>query len=788
MRRQVLALIGAAALGASLLGTLPASAALQPRVAPLAPVNVTASAGSTPGSINVDWDENSADNSLITGYNVEYHPLSGAQEWKKAGSTDAGTTELVVQSLTIGTSYVFRVQATGPEDDGPWVESNPAFPLPNTPAPPTNVTATPGDRFVNVSWDSPTPAPDGFIVQWREDAPGTNWRPSTPSPVDGSVTSLAVRDVEVGKKYFFRVSSTNGGTAVSQPTATTTAVGPGATPNPPQGVIATGGDRQVVLTWTAPSPAPARYQIQYKVSGSATWLATDTTTTLTYTASNLTNGTTYVFQVRSMRDDLLSNPVEVSATPSGTWTTPPNPVNVNAYPGNTVVYMSWTMPAGAQYTDFDVQYSTNNSSWFPTNGIRTGSSNLTYVLSGLTNGVPYYLRVRAVNGPQVGAGWTALAGTVTPAGAPGAPTNVVGTPGNGQVLVSWIAPAVSGVPVNGYLVQSSTNGGATWTSAATLNTPTTTVLIGGLSNGASYTFRVAATSSVGTGAWSIPSSPVTPPGGPGAPTNVFGAAGNGQVAVGWTAPAGAQPSPITGYRVTASPGGQTCFTSASPPAVPATTCNVTGLTNGQPYTFTVVTISAIGVSVPSAPSTPVTPVGGPNPPTGVTAVAGDRSATVSWTPPASPTGGPVTSYRATSSPDGRACTVNAPATTCTVTGLTNGQAYTFTVVAISSVGTSVSSAPSSPVTPFTTQVTIRITDSSRNGGKVVIRGTTQGLDPGDTLDVLTRVTAKGQFQPTGEVTVRSDGTFRWTGSSPRKTWIRVTDGDVVSNTVIVPAR
>ena len=187
---------------------------------------------------------------------------------------------------------------------------------------------------------------------------------------------------------------------------------------------------------------------------------------------------------------------------------------------------------------------------------------------------------------------------------------------------------------------------------------------------------------------------------------------------------------------------------------------------------------------PAESKGPVEIVGCP----GVTAVAGDRSATVTWTPPASSTGGPITSYRATSSPDGRSCTVNAPATSCTVTGLTNGQAYTFTVVAISATGTSASSAASAPVTPFTTQVTIKITDSSRNGGKIVIRGTTAGLDPGDTLQVLTRVTAKGQFQPTGEVTVRSDGTFRWTGSSPRKTWIRVTDGDVVSNTVIVPAR
>ena len=121
-------------------------------------------------------------------------------------------------------------------------------------------------------------------------------------------------------------------------------------------------------------------------------------------------------------------------------------------------------------------------------------------------------------------------------------------------------------------------------------------------------------------------------------------------------------------------------------------------------------------------------------------------------------------------------------------GLTNGKAYTFTVVAISAIGTSASSAASSPVTPFTNQATITITSSSRNGNRVVIKGATQGLQPGDTLDVLTRTSAKGQFQPAGEVTVLANGTFRWSGASAKKTWIRVTNGDVTSNTVIVPAR
>jgi uncharacterized delta-60 repeat protein len=84
----------------------------------------------------------------------------------------------------------------------------------------------------------------------------------------------------------------------------------------------------------------------------------------------------------------------------------------------------------------------------------------------------------------------------------------------------------------------------------------------------------------------------------------------------------------------------------------------------------------------------------PAAPTGVSATAGDGQATVSW--------GATTfadSYTVTSSPDGRTCTAAAPATSCTVTGLSNGQGYTFTVRAANSAGTGPSSSATGAVTP-----------------------------------------------------------------------------------------
>src|SRR5581483_4942372 len=81
--------------------------------------------------------------------------------------------------------------------------------------------------------------------------------------------------------------------------------------------------------------------------------------------------------------------------------------------------------------------------------------------------------------------------------------------------------------------------------------------------------------------------------------------------------------------------------------------------------------------------------------------AGDQQATVSCTAPATNGGAAITSYTATASPGG----AHASATTCpiTVTGLTDGTTYTFTVTATSSLGTSSPSSPSNSVKPVDTQ-------------------------------------------------------------------------------------
>ncbi len=87
----------------------------------------------------------------------------------------------------------------------------------------------------------------------------------------------------------------------------------------------------------------------------------------------------------------------------------------------------------------------------------------------------------------------------------------------------------------------------------------------------------------------------------GIPTAATATAGDSSADVSWTAPAAHSGPAITGYLVTASPGGATCTTAG------ARTCTVTGLTNGTAYTFTVQATNVQGSGASSAPSAPVTP-------------------------------------------------------------------------------------------------------------------------------------------------------------------------------------
>ncbi|MGY1604185.1 fibronectin type III domain-containing protein [Geodermatophilus sp. SYSU D00815] len=104
-----------------------------------------------------------------------------------------------------------------------------------------------------------------------------------------------------------------------------------------------------------------------------------------------------------------------------------------------------------------------------------------------------------------GAGSPSGGGTTTPdpAALPGAPTGVQATPGDGQVSVTWTAPASTGSsPLIRYLVTAVDPAGTVF--RATANPDTLQATVTDLLNGTRYTVRVRAVNSAGTGPSSAP--------------------------------------------------------------------------------------------------------------------------------------------------------------------------------------------------------------------------------------------------------------------------------------------
>jgi len=112
----------------------------------------------------------------------------------------------------------------------------------------------------------------------------------------------------------------------------------------------------------------------------------------------------------------------------------------------------------------------------------------------------------------------------------------------------------------------------------------------------------------------------------------------------------------------------------------------------------VVATNRVGQSAASSPSSGVVPVNVPNAPTALRGVSGNASVTVSWAPALS-NGSAVSGYIVESSPASAGCVAGGNATTCLVSGLANGVAYTFTVRATNAVGDSAPGGAAGAIVP-----------------------------------------------------------------------------------------
>lgn len=499
------------------------------------------------------------------------------------------------------------------------------------------------------------------------------------------------------------------------------------TPDRPTSISAAISDGAAAVSWSSPSAAGASSVASYTVTsypGARTCIAT--APNLSCSVTGLTNGTSYTFGVTATNasgtgwSGWSNTRVTPLAPPTGAITGTPT-----ATAGDASAAVSWTNTATSGVTGYLV---TANP------GGRTCTTALmTCTVTGLTNGTPHTFTVKKTNSAGASSTSSTASVAVTPLGAPDAPgAPTVSEVSNSQATLSWVAP------VN--------NGGSSVTEYTVTSTPgslscTVTVLtctLSGLTNGQAYTFAVKAKNSSNYGVNSASSSAATPRTTPGTPTSVTGASvGDSHVVVQWAAPTSNGGADITEYQVRAYDGADISRGVCTVNLPAALSCDVTGLTNGVPYTFGVIAYNSAGYGTRSTVSVSYTPLSKPGAPTAVQVLAGDESVLVTWMPPTNTGGAELTSYTATSTPGGHTCTATAPSTICFVPGLTNGQAYTFTVTARSAafatVGESNASIASDSVTPLTTPGAPTFTSLTPGNGYLAASFSPPTSDGGSTI-------------------------------------------------------
>ena len=506
-------------------------------------------------------------------------------------------------------------------------------------------------------------------------------------------------------------------------------------PGAPTSVSATAGNAQATVSWSPPSSNGGSPITSYNIyvynitlGGSPTEIMGVTSPT---TITGLINGDEYDFQVSAVNtigegsQSAPSNMVIPSSVPDA-------PTNVTAVAGNAQATVSWIAPnnEGSSITGYTI-YIYNITTSTAAGSVSASSSPAT--INGFINGNQYDFTVSATNadgeGPQ-----SLPSNIVTPSTTPGAPTGVSAVATNNQITVSWVPPTSNGgsalTSYNLYVYNVTT---ASFVEEITgLSPSSTSTIVTGLIDGDSYDFTVSAVNADGEGPQSSPSSPVVATSTPNVPTGVTATAGNGQATVSWTAPFNGG-SIITSYNIYVYSGVNLI---EEVMGVTSTSAIIIGLINGTSYYFAVSAVNIDGEGAQSADSNTVTPSTIPGAPTNVTANAGNTTASISWTVPASNGGSMITSYNlyvynlTTSSATEITGITSNP---YTITGLIDGDSYDFQVSAVNANGEGPLSVTSNSTTPSTTpnaptgvtatagnaQATVSWTAPTNNGGSPI---------------------------------------------------------------------
>ena len=389
------------------------------------PVTPTLTAESGAEHVMLSWTVTPTAAQPVISYEYRYAITANidAATWSATARTS-----VTVSSLTNGTEYTFQVRAVNGAGEGAF-DSEVATPL-GAPSAPTNLRATtPEHEQVVLTWGAPSDLGGAPITGYEYRVDDTDWR----GALGDTVLTVELNNQKPHYPHDYYVRAVRGATKGDSAHVPATPTGDAQEPTAPENLTAHPGDGEVTLNWEQPANNGGgnieRYE--YRVDAGA-WIPNGLA--LTVTVTGLTNGRSYQFDVQAVNSaGPSSTAASVTETPAAA---PGPPRELKAIGGNRHVTLTWMAPtdnggsAIVRY-EYDVDAS---GEWM------NAGSDLTEVVTDLTNGRSYIFRVRAVN---------AVAAGMPHVGVPGAP--VAPDPGP-QVMVKSVSTDTSVIESGGLTV------------------------------------------------------------------------------------------------------------------------------------------------------------------------------------------------------------------------------------------------------------------------------------------------------------------------------------------------
>ena len=609
---------------------------------------------------------------------------------------------------------------------------------PKLPEQPTDLQVSFTTSHVNLEWTAGTssfPVSDNWAWEFQyKKSVDTSWPASwiiaTNAGRDATthqVLRTSLSNLEGNVEYDFRLRAKNGaGNGYPSNAAKVTVPGP---PAKPAGLATAVGNGQVTLTWNNPDDDTItgyEYRVDrnndedFEDQGEG-WqpISNSDDSTVSHTVTGLTNGNVHGFQIRAKNDEGYS---EASDTAKQTPEAPlGKPQNFTLTPGNRTVKLTWMDPlpvsGGTSVGHWEYQaitgtYQPNDLIEFPVWGslwtriasrdLTTTNGTMEFTHSGLGNNAPRQYRLRGVSAGG-SPGETTESLPATPHEKPNAPANFSVTPGDGSVTLNWDKPGnVHNALVTKYEYQQTTDISdfGEWQIIPDSNKDTRDHTFSSLQNLTTYYFKIRAVTATYPDGDASNGKGATPNVAPAKPVLDDLEPGDARVKLTWTYTVNT--STVDNWQFRLRENGAPAWGGWTPIGGSSATTRdhtvMSGLTNGTTYDFQVRARTIGGVASPPSNFRSAKPAAPPAKPTGLVAEAGDRGVTLTWTDPEN---ADIDRYQYEINGDGNWEDMKgSDATTAkyTVTGLTNGTAYTFKIRAVTVGGTADSDASAS-VTP-----------------------------------------------------------------------------------------